>query len=100
MTFLVPLGLLGLLTLPLIMLLHLIQQRRRRLRIPSLQLWSPLSPPVQHKPRRLPITLLLLLHLLVATLLALSLARPLLPGGLFQPTNTIVVLDISTSMAA
>jgi hypothetical protein len=99
-TWLAPLGLLGLLALPVILLLHLVRQRRRAVRVPSLELWTMAAAPVQRKPRRLPLTLLLLLHLLVALLLALSLGRPLLPGGAFAPTNTIILLDTSTSMAA
>jgi hypothetical protein len=99
-TWLAPLGLLALLALPVILLLHLVRQRRRATRVPSLELWTMTAAPVQRKPRRLPLTLLLLLHLLVALLLALSLGRPLLPGSAFAPTNTIILLDTSTSMAA
>ncbi|MFP4440591.1 MAG: vWA domain-containing protein [Chloroflexaceae bacterium] len=101
-TLLVPLGLLALLALPIIVWLHLIQERRRRVVVPSLLLW-------QHVPRkpdarrrwRLPMTLLLLLHLLAAALLALALTQPqwlgrLLGGG----THAAVIIDTSTSMAA
>jgi hypothetical protein len=42
--------------------------------------------------------LLLLLHLFVAALLGVSIGRPLLQGGTFQPTSTVVILDTSTSM--
>jgi len=101
-TMLVPLGLLALLALPIIVWLHLIQERRRRVVVPSLLLW-------QHVPRkpdarrrwRLPMTLLLLLHLLAAALLALALTQPqwlgrLLGGGI----HAAVIIDTSTSMAA
>ncbi len=74
--------------------------RRRGVRVPSLELWAITPTLVQRKPRRLPLTLLLLLHLLVAALIGVALGRPLLPGGSFRPTNTVVVLDTSTSMAA
>ena len=100
MTFLLPLGLLALLTLPLIALLHLIRERRRRVAVPSLELWRLTPAPVQRRPRRLPLTLLLLLHLLIAALLALSLGRPVLQGGTLEPRSTVVVLDTSTSMGA
>ncbi len=99
MSFLVPLGLLGLLALPAVIVLHLVRQRRRRVRVPSLELWQSTPAPVKRKPRRLPLTLLLLLHLLAAALLAVALGRPLLKGGAFEPVSTIVVLDTSTSMA-
>jgi len=99
-TFLLPLGLLGLLVVPLVGLLHLIRERRRRLRVPSLELWRPAAAPLQRRPRRLPLTLLLLLHLLVAALLGLSLGRPALPRTPFAPRSTVLVVDTSTSMAA
>jgi hypothetical protein len=101
-TLLVPLGLLALLALPIIVWLHLIQERRRRVVVPSLLLW-------QHVPRkpdarrrwRLPMTLLLLLHLLAAALLALALTQPQWLGGLLGGgTHAAVIIDTSTSMAA
>lgn len=101
MTFLLPLGLLALLTLPIIALLHLIRQRRNRLRVPSLQIWRELQRTnVQRKPRRLPLTFLLLLHLLLAALLAVALAQPLIEAARSVPEHTAIVLDTSTSMAA
>jgi Ca-activated chloride channel family protein len=100
MTFLAPLGLVALASLPVIVLLHLVQQRRRSVRVPSLELWSSAGAPPQRKPRRLPLSLLLLLHLLVAALLGLSLGRPFLMGTAFEPVQTTVVLDTSGSMAA
>jgi Ca-activated chloride channel family protein len=101
MTFLLPIGLLALLTLPLIALLHLIQQRRQRQRVPSLQIWRDLQrQTIQQRPRRLPLTLLLLLHLLLALFLAIALGQPLLATIRGQATHTVIVLDTSTSMAA
>ena len=102
MTFLVPLGLLALLTLPIIVVLHLLRERRRRVAVPSLQHW--LNVPRRREGeriRRLPLTLLLLLHLLVAALLGLALGRPQLPGVLSGPNSqTAIVIDTSTSMGA
>jgi hypothetical protein len=101
MTFLLPIGLLALLTLPLIALLHLIQQRRQRRRVPSLQIWRDLQrQTIQQSPRRLPLTLLLLLHLLLALFLAIALGQPLLTTVRGEATHTVIVLDTSTSMAA
>jgi hypothetical protein len=102
MTFLLPLGLLAFLTIPIILVLHLLRERRRRVAVPSLMHW--LNVPQRREGeriRRLPLTLLLLLHLLVAGLLALALGQPQLagaPGGAAR--QTIIVLDTSTSMAA
>ena len=102
MNFLFPIGLLALITLPLIALLHLIRERRRRILIPSLMLWEQL-PRRQDGPRRrlLPITLLLLLHLIAAALLALAISRPQFIGiAGHQATHTAILLDTSTSMGA
>lgn len=102
MTFLLPIGLLALLTLPLILLLHLLRERRRRVAVPSLMHW--LNVPRRHEGeriRRLPLTLLLLLHLLAAALLGLALGRPQILGGLAGSAGQVaVVIDTSTSMAA
>jgi hypothetical protein len=102
MTLLAPLGLLALLTLPLIVLLHLMRERRRRVVVPSLLLWQ-LMPRRQEaqRRRRLPLTLLLLLHLLAAALLALALARPQWLTDLFgREQHLAVIIDTSASMAA
>ena len=40
MTFALPIGLLALLTLPIIIILHLLRERRRRVVVPSLQHWQ------------------------------------------------------------
>jgi Ca-activated chloride channel homolog len=102
MTFLLPLGLLALLTLPIILLLHLLRERRRRVAVPSLLLWQNLPRKREgERIRRLPLTLLLLLHLLVAALIGLALGQPQLAGALGGPARqTAIIIDTSTSMAA
>ncbi len=103
MSLLAPLGLLALLALPIIVLLHLRRERLRRVVVPSLLLWQQL-PQVTGKKRKflLPLSLLLLLHLLIAGLLALAIAQPQWLGNLFGGSNTrlAILLDTSTSMAA
>ena len=102
MTLVAPLGLLALLTLPLIVLLHLMRERRRRVVVPSLLLWRqmPRRQEAQRR-RRLPLTLLLLLQLLAAALLALALARPQwLTDLLGREQHLAVIIDTSASMAA
>jgi hypothetical protein len=103
MSLLAPLGLIALVTLPVIIALHFRRERLRRVAVPSLLLWQQLATN-SGKQRKvmLPVTLLLLLHLLAAGLLALALAEPqwvseLLGGG---TQHTVVVVDTSTSMAA
>ena len=88
MTFLLPLGLLALLTLPIILILHLLRERRRRMAVPSLLHWQNLPRKREgERIRRLPLTLLLLLHLLVAALIGLALGRPQLVERLQQPCH-------------
>src|SRR5690348_8999035 len=102
MSFLQPLFLLALLLLPIIVLLHLLRERRRLLVVPSLQHWLNLPQrPGGQSVRRLPLTLLLLLHLLVAALFALALGRPrlLLPAD-EETLQTALIIDTSSSMAA
>lgn len=102
MSFLLPLGLLALVALPLIVLLHFLRERLPRVAVPSLLLWASLPRRVDgERSRRLPLTLLLLLHLLVATLLGLALGGPQIAGALSPGArHTAIVLDISSSMAA
>jgi hypothetical protein len=102
MSFLLPLGLLALLALPIIVLLHFLRERRRRVPTPSLLLWANLPRRMEgERSRRLPLTLLLLLHLLVAALLGVALGGPQIAGALAPDArHTAIILDTSTSMAA
>lgn len=101
MNFLVPLGLLGLLTLPVILVLHLLRNRRELLLIPSLRLWYGLQQKKHGRlPRNIPLTLMLLLQVLAAGALSLALARPVLSFLLVEPRQTIFLLDTTTSMTA
>ena len=103
MTFANPLGLLGLLTLPVILVLHLFRERQRRMVVASLDLWKFLKPEVHGtRPRRIPLTWLLVLDLLVAAVISLALAQPhlslVLPGH--KARHIVLLLDVSTSMRA
>jgi hypothetical protein len=101
MSFLWPLALFSLITIPLILLLHLLRNRREQLDIPSLLFWRGLEQKRQGgQPRHIPLSLLLLLQLLIAVALTLGLARPTLSFVLNQPQQTIFVLDMTTSMTA
>ncbi|WP_322823087.1 VWA domain-containing protein [Chloroflexus sp.] len=101
MTLLAPLGLLALLALPVIVILHLIQSRRRRVEVPSLLLWQQLPlQPIARRRRRLRLTLLLFLHLLAAFLIGMALAQPHITWPwLSSPRNLAIIIDTSTSMA-
>jgi len=101
MSFTTPLGLLGLLAVPAIILIHLYHRRFPRLMVAGLHLWGA-EVRVQTAGRRrerLPITASLLLELLAATLLSLLLAGPRF-GDVGQVTHLVIVLDNSASMSA
>ncbi len=100
MTLLAPLALLSLLTLPIIVVLHMIQSRWRRVEVPSLLLWRqiPLQATARRR-RRLRLTLLLLLHLLVASLIGVALAQPEITLPWTSARTRAIIIDTSTSMA-
>lgn len=101
MNFLVQIAAWGLLTLPAILLLHLLRNRREQLPISSLRLWQGLQQKKHGSlPRSIPLSVLLMLQLLIATALTLALARPVFSFLLDQPRQTIFILDTTTSMAA
>jgi hypothetical protein len=101
MSLAVPLALLGLVTIPAIILLHLLRNRRELLAVSSLALWRDLQQKRQGaRPRNIPLTLLLLLQLLVATALTLALAQPVSSFLRSKPQHTIFILDTTTSMLA
>ena len=101
MNLLWPVALLGLLTIPVILLLHLLRHRRAQLDIPSLRLWRGLERKKHGgMPRQIPLSLMLLLQLLAATALTLGLARPAMSFLQTRPQQTIFILDMTTSMTA
>ncbi|MBE0699963.1 MAG: VWA domain-containing protein [Anaerolineaceae bacterium] len=96
-------GLLGLLLLPAIVALHLMRERQRRQVVSSLALWAFLEPEVRgSRPRRIPLTLLLILDLLLAALFSLALAQPhvQVPIAARSSKQVLILLDTSTSMLA
>ena len=102
MTLLNPFGLLLLLSIPVIVLLHLFRQERRRQEVSSLFLWREVS---DQQSRRIRPQLLrnvnLLLQVLAAVIAALALAQPILTDTTGTgPPRMIVLVDTSASMAA
>jgi Ca-activated chloride channel family protein len=103
LTFANTLGLLGLLSLPLIAVLHMLRERQRRYVVSSLHLWAFLEPEVRgSRFRKVPLTLLFILDMAIATLLCLALARPQvrLDLPLRDTRHSVILLDVSTSMLA
>ena len=101
MAFLTPLALLAGLVIPGIILLYMLKKRTRPITVSSIMLWQRLErtniPALRLS--RLLRNLLLALQLLVALLLVLALARPVLDIAAGTGRNTIIIIDTSISMA-
>lgn len=105
---LAPLGLLGLISVLIILILHMRRRTPQAVTLPSLRFWRPAEEDHadRNRLRRPPLSLPLILQLLAAALIALGLARPVVDsvlGGVGQrtePEHVIIVLDGSTSMHA
>lgn len=98
-----PLALLGLLSLPVIAALHMLRSRIKVIPVSSLTLWNFLNPQLSGSAaRRLPLTWLLLVDLLIAALLSLALAGPklTLTRSIREGRHLVLILDQSISMAA
>lgn len=102
MTFLLPLAGLTLLAVPAILLLYFLKVRRPEVRVSTLMFWRPYMADRQANApwQRLRPSLLLLLQLLAAALLALGLMRPGLVGAAGVASTTVVMIDGSPSMQA
>lgn len=100
MTFLAPIAALGLLAIPTIILIHYLRGSRRRLRVPSVELWEGLAPGLtaRNRVRRPPLSLLLLLQVLIAAGIGLALMRPAEEGDPIRHLG--IVIDASASMQA
>lgn len=96
-----PWGLLGLLSLPAIVAIHMYHHRYPPLLIAGAHLWGAEMKMTSagRRRQRLPITSSLILELLAALVLSLVLANPTF-GDLGKVTHLVVVLDNSASMQA
>lgn len=101
MGFLLPLGFLFALSIPVLLLFYLLKVRRRPRRVSSTWLWratvedARASVPFQ----RLRRNLLMLLQILILALLATALARPILNLRLGNAGSVLILVDTSASMA-
>jgi hypothetical protein len=100
MTFATPIGLLLLSALPVIVLLHLFRQERRRELVSSLFLWRDISDQSSRRIRpRLLRNIHLLLQLLAVIAAAFALSEPaLVRSGISGADQLIIVVDTSASM--
>ncbi|MDQ3870291.1 MAG: VWA domain-containing protein, partial [Chloroflexota bacterium] len=102
MPFLAPLGLLGLLFIPLILAFYMLRLRRLERTVSSTYLWQQLVRDVEANApwQRLRRSLLLLLQLLLVVALTLVVARPFAERDARLARDVVLVLDASASMAA
>jgi len=102
MGLLAPLALIGLLSVPIIVAFYMLRLRRPERPVSSTYLWQQLVRDVEANApwQRLRRSLLLLLQLLLAVLLAFVVARPFAehPAGLAR--DLVMVIDASASMSA
>lgn len=100
MSFLNPTAFLLLLTIPAVVLFHLLKIRRQQATVSSTLLWADnLRDQQATAPfRRLKLNLLLVLQLLAILLLALALARPVRTVSATGYERNIFILDVSASM--
>ncbi len=102
MNFLLPLALLGGISLPILLIFYLLKVKRKPARVSSTFLWreavddARASVPFQ-KLRR---NLLMILQLLTLALLTLALARPILNLLVREQSSALVLIDTSASMGA
>ncbi len=97
MSFLAPQFLWLLLALPLVVALHFVRSRRRRLDVSALFLWQQAAQLAERR-RRFSPTWLLALQLLFVSLAALALAQPSFSAS--GDVERVLIIDTSASMAA
>jgi hypothetical protein len=98
----VPLALIGLLSLPVIVAFYMLRLRRRDVPVGSVFLWQQLVRDVEANApwQKLRFSWLLLLQLLIAALVVFAAARPFMPSTSQLGANTVLIVDTSASMGA
>jgi Ca-activated chloride channel homolog len=98
----VPLALLGLVSLPIIVAFYMLRLRRRDVPVGSTFLWQQLVRDVEANApwQRLRFSWLLLVQLLIAALLVFAAARPFLSVQSELAANVVLIVDTSASMGA
>lgn len=102
MSFVTPYGFIGLMAIPLIILLYILKQKREKVTVSSLILWSQVLEDMQAKTpwQRLRKNLLLFLQITAAILIVLALSGFSLQFRSTINQSVIVVIDHSLSMAS
>jgi Ca-activated chloride channel family protein len=96
----VPLALIGLISLPIIVAFYMLRLRRRDLPVGSTFLWQQLVRDVEANApwQRLRFSWLLLVQLLIALIVVLAAARPFMTVDSDLAANVVLVVDTSASM--
>ncbi len=102
MTFVTPLGLIGLIAVPLIIILYIMKQKREKFVVSSHILWQEVLRDMQAATpwQKLRKNLLLFLQLLCAVLIVLALSGFALKSGGHTSQPVIIVIDSSLSMSS
>jgi len=102
LSFETPFGFIGLLAIPLIILLYILKQKREKVTVPSLILWSRVLSDMQAKTpwQKLQKNLLLFLQIMAAILIVLALTGFSILHGQNAANSVIIVIDHSLSMAS
>ncbi|ANX01403.1 aerotolerance regulator [Thermoclostridium stercorarium subsp. leptospartum DSM 9219] len=102
LSFETPFGLIGLLSVPLIILLYVLKQKREKVTVSSLALWSKVIDDMQvNTPwQKLRKNLLMFLQIVAAILIVLVLAGFSLKLNTGEALSVIIVIDNSLSMAS
>lgn len=99
MSFIYPLGLLGLLAIPIIVLIYILRSRYKSKNVSSTFIWKR---SLKYVKRRIPLnfimSLLLILQILTVVVASFAIARPTIKP--FETEEKIVILDASASMLA
>ena len=97
----VPLALIGLISLPIIVAFYMLRLRRRDLPVGSTFLWQQLIRDVEANApwQRLRFSWLLLVQLLIAAIVVLAAARPFTAATTDLAANVVLIVDTSASMA-
>lgn len=97
MKFLQPLGLLGLLAIPIIILIYIVKSKYVQKPVSSTFIWKRSLRYVKRKiPLNFIVSLLLILQILTVTVSSLAIARPTIVP--FSSNETIIIIDSSASM--
>ena len=97
MKFLQPLGLLGLLAIPIIILIYIVKSKYVQKPVSSTFIWKRSLRYVKRKiPLNFIVSLLLILQILTVTVASLAISRPTIVP--FSSNETIIIIDSSASM--